>query len=276
MRRLAASSRCSGVTICVETNRLTATAARVAAPALSSNAWSMADRNACAVVSAIPGIMPRIDDPFDPIIVVMRRSNSVGAILTVATNRVTTPTAITSRCARKILPRRPPVMRCSLFTAPSSEAIAGAAHRLDIVRRGRVIAELLAQVRDMHVHYVVVAEVVFSPDALQELIAGEDAARMGRKRGQQGVFEYRKRDDGSVQRDLVARVVDHEIAKALRRRDVGHGGWVDLAWPAQNRADTCDQFARREGLGEVIVRAHLQADDSIDLLGLGGEHDHIG
>ncbi len=117
MRRLAASSCWIGVTMRVETNRLTTTAASVAAPALSSSAWSIADRNACAVVSAIPGIIPSIDGAFEPIIAPINRSNRVGAMARVATNRVTIPTAITSRCARKILLRRPPRMRCSTITS---------------------------------------------------------------------------------------------------------------------------------------------------------------
>ena len=43
--------------------------------------------------------------------------------------------------------------------------------------------------------------------------------------------------------------------------------------PAQYRVDARDELARIEGLRQVIVRAHLQPDDAVDILALGGQHD---
>src|SRR3990170_115664 len=37
-----------------------------------------------------------------------------------------------------------------------------------------------------------------------------------------------------------------------------------------------EQLARIEGLGQVVVGAHLQADDAVDVIALGGEHDDRG
>ena len=42
---------------------------------------------------------------------------------------------------------------------------------------------------------------------------------------------------------------------------------------AQNGFDPRDQFAAAERLREVIVGPHLQANDAVDLLALGGQHD---
>ena len=37
--------------------------------------------------------------------------------------------------------------------------------------------------------------------------------------------------------------------------------------------DACDQFARVEGLGQVVVGAHLEPDDAVHVVALGSEHD---
>ena len=41
---------------------------------------------------------------------------------------------------------------------------------------------------------------------------------------------------------------------------------------AQDGADARRQFARVEGLGEVVVGAQFEADDAVDILAAGGEH----
>ena len=41
---------------------------------------------------------------------------------------------------------------------------------------------------------------------------------------------------------------------------------------AQLGLDARQQFAHREGLGQVIVRAHLQPDHAVDLVVAGGQH----
>ncbi len=37
--------------------------------------------------------------------------------------------------------------------------------------------------------------------------------------------------------------------------------------------DAGEQFARVERLGQVVVGAHFEADDAVDLFALGGQHD---
>jgi hypothetical protein len=44
--------------------------------------------------------------------------------------------------------------------------------------------------------------------------------------------------------------------------------------PAQHRVNARDEFARVERLRQVIVRAHLQSDDAVDILTLRRQHDH--
>ena len=51
-----------------------------------------------------------------------------------------------------------------------------------------------------------------------------------------------------------------------------------LAGAAQHRADAREQLARVEGLGEIVVRSELEADDAVRLLAHRREHDdrHVG
>ena len=42
---------------------------------------------------------------------------------------------------------------------------------------------------------------------------------------------------------------------------------------AKNGLDAGDDLARGEGLDDIIVCAHLKAEDAVDLLAAGGEHD---
>ena len=49
------------------------------------------------------------------------------------------------------------------------------------------------------------------------------------------------------------------------------GGWRHPA--AQHGVDARHQFAGTEGFGQVVVGAHFQTDDAVDLVALGGEHD---
>jgi hypothetical protein len=41
----------------------------------------------------------------------------------------------------------------------------------------------------------------------------------------------------------------------------------------QHGVDARHELARVEGLGEVVVRAHLEADDAVHVVALRGEHD---
>ena len=43
---------------------------------------------------------------------------------------------------------------------------------------------------------------------------------------------------------------------------------------AQDRVHAQQQLAHAEGLDHVVVGAQLEADDAVDLLALGGDHDH--
>ena len=56
---------------------------------------------------------------------------------------------------------------------------------------------------------------------------------------------------------------------SVRRR----AGRLERRAAAQHGVDAGQQLARVEGLGQVVVGADLEADDAVDVLALGGEHD---
>src|SRR5216683_2931236 len=79
--------------------------------------------------------------------------------------------------------------------------------------------------------------------------------------GQRQFAAVGMRDVTLVEIDAERRV-DQE-APALDRRRLG---------AAQDGADARHQFARVEGLWQIIVGAHLEADDAVDVLALGRQH----
>ncbi|MNL31347.1 hypothetical protein D3C87_1531310 [compost metagenome] len=64
--------------------------------------------------------------------------------------------------------------------------------------------------------------------------------------------------------------VDHQVAVL---EDLALALGVAGLAAAQQGLDAGDQLAEAEGLDQVVVGADLEADDAVDLLALGGEHD---
>ena len=71
--------------------------------------------------------------------------------------------------------------------------------------------------------------------------------------------------------------VEHELAELERLRGFGRRArnFVGPA-AAQHGADTRHQFARIERFWQVVVGAHFEAHDTVDVLAFGGEHDDGG
>lgn len=61
--------------------------------------------------------------------------------------------------------------------------------------------------------------------------------------------------------------------RAHRRVPAGEDGG---AWPAQQAADAGGQLLGGEGFGHVVICAHGEPDEGVDLVGSGGQLDHVG
>ena len=102
-----------------------------------------------------------------------------------------------------------------------------------------------------------------------QLVARQHAVRMFAKRVQKIEFGARHRDLRPDRRhDLTRREVDAPAGEFI---DLPRGTRLDRVRRArapQHRADSRQQFARIERLGEIIVGAHFETDDLVDILAL--------
>ena len=145
------------------------------------------------------------------------------------------------------------------------------------MKRGelRVVAELAAQARDVHVERLGRAEPVDVPDLVDEALARDDGAGLGHQQLEElellaGEVELGRR------RALAARRAGSTPDGAdLERRRLGWrcGAAAPSPGAAQHRPDPRGHLARAERLDDVVVGAELEADDAVGLLAAGGEHD---
>ncbi len=113
------------------------------------------------------------------------------------------------------------------------------------------------------------------PDALINLVRGEDPARVLDQELHDFEFHGRQLHRLPVHAHLHCVLVQLQAAYGIDMVFVPvllQGGQV-LGIPAQMGIDPGQELQRREGLGHVVVRPHVQAHDLVYLFGLGGEHD---
>ena len=108
---------------------------------------------------------------------------------------------------------------------------------------------------------------------VHQLVAIEHPVGMLDQHRQQPVLGTAQRHDHAVGPDQVARTGIQDPAgepdalRAAQRRRQAAGA-------PQDALDAGQQFARAERLAHVVVGAHLDADDAIDLFGARSQHDH--
>src|SRR5579884_2575774 len=150
------------------------------------------------------------------------------------------------------------------------EPVARASYRHQLERYPT--GELLAQPADVNVHRLAVAHEVDAPDLLDQRLAGLDPARASHEVGEQLELPGGELHLRAVDQHAAGGAVDHEVADLL---PFGH---VLLGQPragaTDDGVDPGQDLAHGEGLGDVVVGAHLQAEDRVDLGVPGGEHDH--
>ena len=74
--------------------------------------------------------------------------------------------------------------------------------------------------------------------------------------------------------------IDGGLAFGRIKGNVAHGNHIGRvvvrlgqAGAAQDGVDACQEFARLARLGHIVVGAHFQADDAVDVVAFGSEHD---
>src|SRR6218665_1786852 len=154
------------------------------------------------------------------------------------------------------------------------EHVAHTPHGLYVARRGGVCLDHLAQARDLHVEASIERLELAATRQQGQLFARQRLARVAH----QGL-EHREFTGGQDQFLAIAlqragAQVEDEGAEGDHLVVPGGRARRFLRRPAaQHRMDAREHLARVEGLAQVVVGPHLQADDAIDILALGGEHD---
>src|SRR5690242_3893782 len=146
------------------------------------------------------------------------------------------------------------------------EPVAQAAHVAQVLRVGRIVLNLAAQVRDVVVDNARAGIGVLAPDTVDELIAAQHAAAGADKQAEQLELDGRQIDRASAAPHLAPREIHLDIAEAVRFR-------LHLTRrAAQQRFDARAQLARAERLGDVIVGAEFEPQDVLSLASLGRRH----
>ena len=140
------------------------------------------------------------------------------------------------------------------------------------MKRGllRILAEQLAQARDLHVDRAVEALELAAARELHQLVARHRLARVLRQHLEQRELAGGERHGLAVARERARGEVERERAERdrLRLARWARPGVSARRLAAQHRVDARHQLARVEGLGEVVVGAHLEADDAVDVVAL--------
>jgi len=136
-----------------------------------------------------------------------------------------------------------------------------------------VVAELATEGPDVDIDGTVDAVVKALAEGLDQLLAGFDAAA-GAGEGEEeielegGELEGQIVEGGEVGGGIDAEGTDDEIGLGLAG---GRGGGAGIA--PDDGAEAGEELAGGECLGEIIIGAHLEADDTVGLIAPGGEHE---
>src|SRR5215469_4119378 len=149
------------------------------------------------------------------------------------------------------------------------EAVADAADGEDQLRIGVVALDMLPQAANMNVDGAWLDERVAAPDHIEQLFARIHAHRMLDEELKQLEFAKRKVLALALDEHLVGAEVHPKSALLEHSARLGLGQRVGAA---QESLDACNQFARAEGLHDVIVGAHFESQHFVDFGALGG-HD---
>ena len=147
------------------------------------------------------------------------------------------------------------------------EAVAGAADGLEIAGIFGIGFDLFADAADVDVDGAGGDEARVAPDGVEEMIAAEDAAGMAGQVVEEAEFCGRGRGEIAADAELHGAGIDLDVFKG---NGGGSGGALEAA---EDGLDPGQQLAGREGLGDVVVGAELEAEDAVVFSSTGGDED---
>src|SRR5690606_13001236 len=133
----------------------------------------------------------------------------------------------------------------------------------------RVRLDLGPQPVDMHGYRALVAEILMIPDMIEQLRAAEHLTTIAHKEPEEIELFGGESDRFTFDGALSTSRIDTEPPGCHRDSSAGIG----VPGAAQDRSHASRQLTRAERLGNIVVGAHLKANDSFGLLAFGGHDD---
>ena len=164
--------------------------------------------------------------------------------------------------------RRPAQPAASPFVA-----VADAADGHDPRRAGRVGFELRTQALDVHVERLRVAEVVRAPDAVDQHVARQHAARRSPSAARAARTPSAAARPASPRTNTSWRPASSRTSPTSSTSGRSGSSSSRRGHPAQRGAHARDELAQPERLRHVVVGADLEPDDRVDLGVARGHHD---
>src|SRR5512138_3704163 len=152
------------------------------------------------------------------------------------------------------------------------DSVSQPAHRLDAVGFGARLAEFGAQAFDGAVDGARVANIVIAPGLFEQPFARQYAPRVDQQPVEQVELQAGQLNGRFCRRDRTALQVHEQTAGSAQ--EYGWFFFCSIALSAaQHGFDARHQLAHAERLGDVVVRADLEPDHTVNLFAAGGDHD---
>jgi hypothetical protein len=149
--------------------------------------------------------------------------------------------------------------------------VADAVDGLEMFGRVPVVAKFFSQLNDDLVEGPRCAEVIVTPDVVEQAVTRKNFAGMSGKELKQLKLFCGKFLDRFAAAQLESFRVDCGAADMEDIVPVLFGGG-SCAGTAEECVDSCKEFADAEGLGDVVISAEVQSDDFVDLLTFSSQH----
>src|SRR5690554_1483814 len=161
-----------------------------------------------------------------------------------------------------------------LLTAVGHEHIPQPPYRLNEHRLGGIGLDKLAQTRNLDIEAAVEGFVLAAPCKFHELVARQRDLGVAGEHFQNGELARGDGDGFVVLGERTGGKVQYVRTELDGFVFLAGGAGMFFGTPAaQDGVDTGEQFARIEGLGQVVVGPHFQTHDAVDFFGLGREYD---
>src|SRR5271157_4443997 len=156
----------------------------------------------------------------------------------------------------------------SFFSLWGLEAVTRAAHGLKIARVFGIGLNFFADAADVNIDRARSDVRGVAPNGIEKMIAGKDATKMAGEIIEQAKLGGSGRDGLSANGENHGGGIDFDVADLERTRR------QRTLKAAEHGLHAGDEFARAEGLGDVVVGSEFEAKDAIGFAAFGGKENY--